>query len=281
MFGLGFILGPVMGGLLGDIDLRLPFFVAGALAVANLAYGILVLPESLPPERRRPFRWREANPVASLRTLSSLKGTGPLVAVIALSGLAQFMLHTCWVLYTTFKFGWGLRENGWSLFAVGVTSALVQGVLLGRLLKRFTPQRLAVMGLVSSTLTYLLWGAATEGWMMIAIIAGNLLGATVTSAIQSIISSAADEHTQGSTMGTVTSINSLMSVIAPVIGAPLLALVSEMPAGDWRMGAPFYFCAALQGAALLLAWRHFRRNPGSAPRHEGRAAGLTDPHRPS
>ncbi len=258
MFGLGFILGPVMGGLLGAIDLQLPFFVAGALALVNLLYGFFVLPESLPPERRKPFRWRAANPVSSLRALSALEGVRPLVAVVALSGLAQFMLHTCWVLYTTFKFGWGPVENGWSLFAVGVTSALVQGALLGRLLKHYTPQRLAVMGLVSSTLTYLLWGAATQGWMMIAIIFGNLLGATVTSAIQSIISRAADAHTQGSTMGTVTSINSLMAVVAPVIATPLLAMISQLPRGDWRIGAPFYFCAALQLASLAIAWRHFR-----------------------
>ena len=100
MFGMGFILGPVMGGLLGGIDLHLPFFVAGGLALLNWLYGFFVLPESLPPERRRRFEWRAANPVASLRGLAELKGVGPLVAVIGLSGLAQFVMHTSWVLYT-------------------------------------------------------------------------------------------------------------------------------------------------------------------------------------
>jgi DHA1 family tetracycline resistance protein-like MFS transporter len=122
MFGLGFIIGPVMGGLLGAISLNLPFFVAGVLAMVNLIYGYFVLPESLPATQRKAFSWRAANPLASLRALAQLKGVGPLVGVVAFSGLAQFVLYTSWVLYTTFKFGWGPLENGWSLAAVGIVS---------------------------------------------------------------------------------------------------------------------------------------------------------------
>ncbi|MBI5911124.1 MAG: MFS transporter [Betaproteobacteria bacterium] len=259
MFGVGFVLGPVMGGLLGAIDLRLPFFVAGSLALLNLLYGYFVLPESLSAERRHAFDWTAVNPVVSLRALAQLKGAGRLAAVVACSGLAQFLLYTCWVLYTTFKFGWGPLENGWSLAAVGLISAIAQGLLLGRLLKRFSPQRLAVLGLVSSTLAYAMWGAATQGWMMFAIIFFNLLGATVSAAIQSIISGAADARSQGKTLGAVSGLNSLMAVIAPVIGAPLLVMVSHLDQGDWRIGTPLYFCALLQAAALALAVSHFRR----------------------
>ena len=259
MFGVGFILGPVMGGLLGAIDLRLPFFVAGSLALLNLLYGYFVLPESLPAERRHPIHWSAANPIAALRGLTQLKSAGRLVAVVACSGLAQFLLYTSWVLYTTFKFGWGPLENGWSLAAVGAASAVAQGLLLGRLLKRFSAQRLAVLGLVSSTLAYALFGAATQGWMMFAIIFLNLLGATVSASIQSIISGAADARSQGRTLGAVSGLNSLMAVIAPTLAAPLLVMVSHLPKGDWRIGMPLYFCALLQGAALLLAIAHFRR----------------------
>lgn len=259
MFGVGFIVGPVMGGLLGAVNLRLPFIVAGSLALINLMYGYFVLPESLPLERRRAFSWKAANPLASLRALSRLKSIGPLIAVIACSGLAQFMLFTTWVLYTTFKFGWGPQQNGQSLAAVGIMSVLVQGVLLGPLLKRFSPQRLAVIGLVSSTAAYLLWGVANQGWMMYAIIFANIFGSTVNASIQSIISGAVDSHNQGQALGAVSSLNSLMAVIAPIIGAPLLGMVSHLPAGDWRIGAPFYFCALLQFAALILAFLHFRR----------------------
>ena len=258
MFGIGFILGPVMGGLLGGIDLHLPFYAAGTLALLNLLYGVFVLPESLPVERRRAVELKALNPVSSLRALSQLKGVGLLVGVLACCGLAQFVLYTCWVLYGSFKFGWGPTENGWSLAAIGVMSVLVQGGLLGWLLKRYSPQRLAIVGLVSSTLAYLLWGAASEGWMMYAVIFANVLGFTVAAALQSIVSGAADAQTQGQTLGAASSLNSLMAVIAPAIGAPLLGMVSHLPHGDWRIGAPMYFCAALQFAALVLAFVHFR-----------------------
>lgn len=265
MFGIGFILGPVMGGLLGGIDLHLPFFAAGTLALLNLAYGMFVLPESLPVTQRRPFDWRRANPVTSLKSLAQLKGVGLLVGVIALSGLAQFTLYTTWVLYTTFKFGWGPTENGWSLFAVGIVSALVQGVLLGRLLRWLGAQRLALWGLASSSLAFLFWGLATDGWMMYAVIFANLLGGTVAATVQSIVSSSADARSQGQAMGAVSSLNSLMAVAAPVIGAPLIAMVSHFPHGDWRIGTPFYFCALLQAASLMLAWRHFASRPVLVP----------------
>ncbi len=264
MFGLGFIVGPVMGGLLGAISLQLPFIVAGSLTMVNLAYGYFVLPESLLPENRHPFDWRKANPITALRGLAQLKQVGPLVAVIACTGLAQFVLYTSWVLYTTFKFGWGPLQNGWSLAAVGVTSALVQGFLLGPMLKRFSARRLAVLGLISSTLAYACWGLATDGWMMYAIIFINIFGAAANAAMQSIISGAADARSQGKTLGAVSSLNSLMAVIAPVIGAPLLGLVSHLPRGDWRIGAPFYLCAALQAIALGLAILHFRRERGDS-----------------
>jgi MFS transporter, DHA1 family, tetracycline resistance protein len=259
MFGLGFILGPVLGGLLGGIDLRLPFFVAGALALVNWLYGYFVLPESLPLERRVPFDWRRANPVTALKGLTELKGIGPLVLVLALAALAQFVMYTVWVLYTTFKFGWGPTENGWSLFAVGVMSALVQGLLLKHLLRRFSASRLAVIGLVSSSLAFLCWGLATQGWMMFAVIVLNVFGFTVTAAMQSIVSNAADPTAQGRTAGAVAALNSLMAVVAPVLGAALIGFVSHLPQGDWRIGMPYYFCAALQGAAMLIALRHFAK----------------------
>jgi MFS transporter, DHA1 family, tetracycline resistance protein len=265
MFGLGFILGPVLGGLLGSIDLHLPFLVAGALAVVNLTYGYFVLPESLPVELRTPFTWGKANPIAALKGLTELKGIGSLVAVLALSGLAQFVLHSTWVLYTSFKFGWGPVQNGWSLCAVGLMSVLVQGFLLKHMLRRFSAKRLVVMGLVSSSLCYLAWGLAPEGWMMVAVVGFNLFGFAVTAAMQSIVSNAADESTQGRTLGAVSALNSLMAVVAPVIGAAMLGFVSHLPRGDWRIGLPYYFCAALQAGSMLIALRHFSRERALKP----------------
>jgi DHA1 family tetracycline resistance protein-like MFS transporter len=264
MFGVGYTLGPVIGGVLGSIDLHLPFWVAGTLALLNTLYGAFVLPESLPHERRQPFDWKRANPVAGFRALSQLRGVGPLVWVIALAGLAQFTMHMSWVLYTTFKFGWGPKENGWSLFAVGVMAAIVQGGLMRQLLKRFSPRRLAALGLVSSTVCYAAWGLATEGWMMIAIIVFNLFGFTTVVAIQSLMSNAAGEHEQGRTMGSIASLNSLMGVAAPVIAAALLGVVSNRPPGDVWIGLPFFFCAVLQGMATVVAIRHFQRHRGAS-----------------
>jgi len=264
MFGVGFIVGPVVGGLLGSANLRLPFFVAGGLSMLNLLYGYFVLPESLPLDKRRPFSLSATNPFASLASLTKLGDVGPLVAVVGFSVLAQYILFTSWVLYTTFKFGWGPLQNGWSLAAVGVVSVIVQGFLLGPLLKRFSAQRLVVWGLVSATVANLLYGLATEGWMMYAVIFINVLGFAVSASIQSLISGAADASTQGRTLGAVASLNSMMAVLAPIFGAPLLGMVSHLPKGDWRIGTPFYFCAVLQAVSLYLAQRHFRRQRAAA-----------------
>ncbi len=265
MFGIGFILGPVMGGLLGAIDLHLPFFVAGTLALLNLVYGYFVLPESLPPEKRRPFSWKSCNPLTSLAGVTRLHGVGLLIGTVACIGLAQYTMYTVWVLYTTFKFGWGPSENGWSLFFVGVISAGVQGWLLGKLLKRFPAQRLVVIGLVSSTIAYLLYGLSPVGWGIYVVTLLNIFGFTVAASMNSVISGAADASRQGETMGAVSSLNSLTAAVAPLIGPGLLAQVSHLSPGDWRIGAPFFFCALMQGAAMLMAWRHFRAHPGTLP----------------
>jgi DHA1 family tetracycline resistance protein-like MFS transporter len=259
MLGLGFILGPAIGGILGGIDVRLPFFVAGTGGLVNLLYGYFVLPESLPPERRRPMNWRAAlNPLAALLRLRQLSGIGGLVAVIGLASLAQFILQTVWVLYTTFRFNWTPQQNGWSLFLVGATGFVMQGLLLKRLIAHFSARRLVLAGLSSSALCHLGWALATQGWMMYAFIAVNLLGYAVAPTIQSLVSAAADEKTQGQTMGAVAALSSLASVLGPVVGAPLLGFVSHLPPNDWRMGAPFFLTSALLLACIFIAARQFR-----------------------
>ena len=222
-----------------SFDLRLPFVASGSLAILNWIYGYFVLPESLPKERRTPFDWRKANPVASLMGLIHLKGVGALVAVIALSTLSQFMLHSTWVLYTTFKFGWGPHETGWSLMMVGIVSVLMQGFLLKHILKRVSPQRLALIGMLTSALAYVAYGLAPAGWMLFVVILLNMPAAATGSLLQSMVSSAAAANIQGRTLGAVSSLNSMMAVIAPVLGAGLLAMVSSAPRGDIRLGLPF------------------------------------------
>jgi DHA1 family tetracycline resistance protein-like MFS transporter len=264
-FGIGFVLGPMAGGLLGHIDIRLPFFVAAGLSFINFLYGLVLLPESLPPERRKVFAPGRVNPLAAMHGLTRLTGVGLLVAVFALLNLAQFILHSIWVLYTGFRFDWGPREAGFSLFVVGLTVALVQGGLLSILLKRVGERRLVLIGLASATIAYAAYGLASSGWMMYVIIAANLLGFTVGPALQAIVSKAALPSEQGLAMGALSSLASLVGVIAPLLGTPLLAEVSHLPPNDWKMGAPFFLSALLGGAALALAALHFARHNQAAP----------------
>ncbi len=256
-FGLGFICGPMLGGLLGSIDLHLPFYVAAGLSLVNGIYGVFVVPESLPRDRRAPFAIRRANPFTALLALSRHPEIGRLVAVFALVVLAQLILQTTWVLFTHFRFGWGPRENGFALFCVGLVAAVVQGALLGPLLRRFGDVRLSLTGLTVGTLAYLLYGLAQQGWMMYAIIVGNFISFAAGPALQGIVSNAVGVREQGVTMGALSSIQSIMFVVAPAIGTPLLAQVSQLPASDWRVGVTFFVSAALQCIALFLARRHF------------------------
>ena len=145
-------------------------------------------------------------------------------------------------------------------------SVLVQGFLLGKLLKVFSPQRLALLGLLSSTIAFALWGAASHSWVVFAVIVANLFGFTTASAIQSIVSGAAGASQQGEAMGAVSSLNSLMAVLAPIVGLELLRWVSHRPQGDWLIGLPYYVCTALLLTAAAIAIVYFRRHPGTGPK---------------
>lgn len=260
MFGVGFILGPVLGGLLGDHNVHWPFLLAGGLTLLNCVYGYFVLPESLPVEQRREFVLSRANPFTALARLRELKGVEILLWVMGLSILAQFCLHTSWFLYTEFKFGWTPKDNGLSLFAVGMMAVLVQGGLLRQFQKFMPTDKLVRIGLVSSTLAFFAWGVVPEGWMMYVVIALNLFGFMVQPGLQSLISNSVDPTRQGESMGAVSSINSVAAVLGPLMGSPLLAAFSHHPQGDWRIGAPFYLCAAIQAVAAWLGLRYLGRH---------------------
>jgi DHA1 family tetracycline resistance protein-like MFS transporter len=257
-FGLGFICGPMLGGLLGSVDLHLPFYVAAALSAANLAYGYFAVPESLAPERRSPFALARINPFSALGRLLKRTEIRGLIIVYALMTFAAMMLQSTWVLYTTFRFDWTPRENGIALFCVGVSAAVVQAGLLGVLMHRFGEMRLALIGLISGCITYTLYGLATQGWMMYLFILCNLLSFAAGPALQSIISKASAASEQGELMGSLQSISSLGLVIMPLLGTSILGTVSHLPARDWRIGATFFLCAAMQALAILVAKRYFR-----------------------
>ncbi|QBE66911.1 TCR/Tet family MFS transporter [Pseudoduganella lutea] len=257
-FGMGFIAGPMLGGILGGIDLHLPFYVAAGMAAANFIYGWFFLPESLPPGRRGAFPLHKLNPLGGLIKLWRRHETRGLVAVFTLVALAQTMLHTTWVLYTTFRFGWSTTQNGIALFCVGVANVIVQAGLLGMLMKRFGEVRLSLLGLGSGAVTYLLYGLATQGWMMYVLILCNLLAFAAGPALQGIISKAAPATEQGELMGSLQAINSVGVVLMPLLGGFLLAEVSHLPPSDWRIGVTFFVSAVMQVVAILVARRWFR-----------------------
>jgi DHA1 family tetracycline resistance protein-like MFS transporter len=258
IFGLGFICGPILGGLLSTGGLRLPYFAAAGFSLLNWVYGFFVLPESLPSDRRSAIDLRKANPFSALLALSEVQGVGSLVRVYILTAFPQLILQTTWVLYTTFRYGWGPRENGLSLFVVGIASAFGQAVLLRFLLRRLGDVKTALLGLASSSIAYVLYGLATQGWMIYAIILANLCGFVAGPALQGIVSKTVDSRHQGITLGSLNSINSIMGVIAPLAAAPILAAISRLDPCDWRAGATFFVAAIAQLLALGQAYLHFR-----------------------
>jgi len=259
VFGLGFICGPMIGGLLAANDLRLPYFAAAVLALLNWLYGFFILPESLPADRRTSVDLKKANPFSAILALAQVRGIGSLVLVYIFTVFAQLVLQTTWVLYTSFRLGWGPRENGISLFVFGTVSAVAQAGLLGILLKKLGDTRTALLGLTSSFVAYIFYGLAYQGWMMYVIILANMLGFVINPALQGIVSKSVDPRHQGITLGSLNSVSSIMGVIAPLVGTPLLALVSGLPPTDWRVGVTFFMAAIAQGIALLQAYFHFRR----------------------
>lgn len=264
VFGVGFICGPMLGGLLGEIDLRLPFYVAAAFSLLNAAYGFFLVPESLPADRRAAFSFAKANPFAALTKLAQQREIGSLVAVYALFQLAHMMLVQTWVLFTQFRFGWHAWENGLSLFCVGIVATAVGGFFLPRLLAYFGVERLALWGLASGIASYLAYGLATEGWMMFVIIFASFLTFATAPAIKGIVSRVADPRAQGITMGSLDAINSLAAIAAPAIGTALLARASEVPRTDWRIGSVFFLCAGLQATAWWLARRRLAQHDVAA-----------------
>jgi DHA1 family tetracycline resistance protein-like MFS transporter len=257
-FGAGFICGPMLGGLLGSVDLHLPFYVAAALSAANFVYGYFVVPESLPAAQRAPFRFARVNPLAALVKLVRRTDIRGLVVVYALTTFAQMMLQTTWVLYTTFRFGWTPRDNGIAMFCVGLAAVLVQAGLLAALMRHFGEVRLSLLGLASGGIAYLLYGLATQGWMMYVFILCNLLAFATGPALQAIVSKATAPAQQGELMGSLQSIGSLGSIVMPLIGAAILGAASELAPRDWRVGSTFFVCAAMQAAAIVVARRYFR-----------------------
>ncbi len=260
-FGLGFILGPALGGLLGALGPRVPFMAAGVLTLLNWLYGFFVLPESLALEHRRRFSWRTANPLASLSGLGRYPVVVGLTASIIFTNLAGLMLQSTWVLYNAFRFQWSTWEQGLSLALVGLISLVVQGGLLQVLLPRWGERQALVIALVSSIAGLVLYGLATQGWMMYVILAGTSLSFIAQPAAQGLISNAVPANEQGAIQGALTSVLSLTAIIGPIAGTAAFAYFTAPGQPLQIPGAAFFLGAALTVLGLLFAVRTFVRLP--------------------
>jgi MFS transporter, DHA1 family, tetracycline resistance protein len=257
-FGMGFIIGPLIGGFLGGIDPRLPFWCAAGLSFLNVLYGLFVLPESLAPERRQPFSWKRANPVGSLLALRRFPNALTLTSVYMLTRLALNGLISVWVLYTGYRFGWNVTQVGISLAIVGVCLAIVQGGLVGPVVQRLGEGRTALLGLTVSVLAYVLYALAPNVWVFYAAIVLSSATGLVVPAIQGALSSRVAPEEQGLLQGALTGLDNLSNVIAPPLIAGLFAYVISR---DALSSAPLFLCAVLELAALLIAWWGFSRLP--------------------
>lgn len=250
-FGLGFIIGPLIGGVLGDIDLRLPFWFAAGLALLNFCYGVFVLPESLPAEQRTArFDWSHANPVGSLKLLRSYPQVFGLAAVIFIANLAHYVYPSIFVLFADYRYGWGQKEVGYVLALVGVLSVIVNVLLVGRMVKAMGERRAVLLGLACGALGFAVYGFAGQGWIFLLGLPISALWAIAAPATQSLITRQVGPEAQGRIQGALTSLVSLAGIAGPAIFAGSFGWFVSDAAPVKLPGIPFLIAAAL----LVVAW---------------------------
>ena len=252
-FGIGFIAGPVLGGLLGEIDLRLPFIAAGILSFANLVFGFIVLPESLKPEHRRKVAFARANPIGALPVFAHARGGTVLIGGYVLAALAQRGLENIWALYTGYRYQWSAVEVGLSLAAVGFLFALCQGFVVRVVVPRLGERRALLTGLAVSVLGSLLYGIAWEGWMAYAIMLVHIPGwALVTPSLQALLTRATPLNEQGLLQGALASVNTGTAIIGPPVATSVFAYFIGPDAPMLIPGASFFLGAALLFASIVV-----------------------------
>lgn len=253
-FGLGFILGPAVGGLLGGIDLRLPFWVAAGLSLANALYGFFILPESLPRERRRPFHLRNANVVSSVKLLRSHPELLGMAAALLMMSLAHEALPNTFVLYADQRYGWNEVQVGLALAVIGVASVIVSMLLVKPVVRRLGERRAAITGLGCGILGFLVFAFAPIGGVFLVGIAFVALWGLSNPSFQSLMSHRVDPTEQGQLQGALGSIRALTGMIGPILFTQVFAAA----VGTQRiplLGAPFLLAAALLALALVLGLR--------------------------
>ncbi|HWZ97893.1 MAG TPA: TCR/Tet family MFS transporter [Candidatus Dormibacteraeota bacterium] len=264
-FGLGFVIGPVVGGLLGSYNLRYPFWAAAALSLINALYGFFVLPESLPKERRAKSAWHMANPLGSLKLFRSHPELAGLAVVITLYYLAHQSLISIWAIYTEYRYAWNSRNVGLSLGVVGISAALVSGILVGPYVKKFGERVSLASGLIYGSLGFLCFGLARQGWVILATIPFIALWGIAAPAIQSLMAKHVDHSSQGKLQGGINSLRALTGMAGPILYTQVFAAAISPTARIHLPGAPYLVAATLLTSSLLLSLYVTRASALSVP----------------
>src|SRR3989442_2885212 len=272
-FGLGFVIGPAVGGWLGNRNLRFAFWAAAALSLGNALYGYFVLPESLPPERRAKSAWHMAHPFGSFELLRSHRELAGLSVVVTLYYLAHNSLPSMWALYTEYRYAWSRRDVGNSLALVGVCAAIVSGVLVGPFVKRFGERRSVLSGLFFGTVGFAGFAFATRGWMLLAVIPFIALWGIAAPAMQSLMARHVDPSSQGKLQGAINSLRAITGMAGPVLFTQVFAIAISPRYGLYLAGAPYDLAALLLGASLVLAV-YVTRPSGAAQSAEQNATNI-------
>lgn len=252
-FGLGFIIGPGIGGYFGDIDIRLPFYIAAGLTFANFIFGWLVVPESLSVENRRSINVLKMIPGVSLLGLRNYKGVLLLISAFFLANLAGQVLPTVWSYFTIERFDWSPKQIGVSLVVVGLLVAFVQGFLVGRAVVWFGKQRVVTFGFLLWTFGMFLFSQASEPWMLYAFLVPYALGGVAGPTVQGIISNQVSEKEQGNLQGSITGLVSVTAILGQLIFAPIFYYYVRPEANFYFPGASFALAACLLLVAFILA----------------------------
>ena len=269
-FGAGFILGPAVGGLLGGIDPRLPFWAAAGLSFTNTLYGLLILPESLPRDRRTSFRWKNANPLGALHLLRSNGVLAGLSVVNFIAQLAHVVLPSTFVLYATYRYGWDATTVGLTLAMVGVCSMAVQGAAIGPIVGRFGERRALLLGLGCGAIGFLIFGGAPTGplfWLGIPVMA---MWGVAGAATQALMTQLVAPDQQGQLQGATTSVQSVSQLVGPFLFTLTFAYFIGAQAPLKLPGAPFLLASVLLVLALAIATRTLAGMKSGRIRHRPR-----------
>ncbi len=258
-FGLGFIIGPMIGGLIGAYGTRLPFLVTAGLTMINWLYGFFILPESLSKDNRRKFEWKRANPVGSLISLKRFPVITGLIASLVLVYVSAHAVQTNWSYYTIEKFDWDERMIGISLTVVGLVFAIVQGGLIRVIIPKLGNERSVYVGLSLYAIGYFLYAFSTQSWMMFAVTIPYCLGAIAGPAIQGIISNQVPSNEQGELQGALTSLMSVSSIVGPLLMTQIFYFFTRVEAPIYLPGAPMILGGVLTVISTILARRSLKK----------------------